>query len=393
LSSHYGARPAWAEINLDHIAHNIGQFRNLIGAERKIMAVVKADGYGHGAVAVAKIALEAGADCLAVAFVEEGIELRRAGIEAPVLLLGYTDPVRFPALVEHNLTPTVFGLDTSLSFSRAAVERGIILPLQLKIDTGMGRIGLLPDEAVEVIRQTVKLPGLRIEGLLTHLASADETDPSYTDEQLLLFDRIVDQCRKKDINIPLLHAANSAAAIYHPLSRYNMIRLGISLYGYYPSLRRGTEPVDLLPALTFKSRIVYVKKVPEGTAISYGCTFRTSAESVIATVPVGYADGYSRLLSNRGEVLIRGVRTPIVGRVCMDHLMVDVTHIPGVSRGDEVVLYGRQGGEEISIEEAAALIGTVHYELLCSIDKRVPRLYFRHKQLVSIHDFIEGRAF
>jgi len=393
LSVYFAARPAWAEINLDHIAYNVTRFREVIGPGKKIMAVVKADGYGHGAVAVAETALESGADCLAVAFVEEGIELRRAGIKAPVLLLGFTDPVRFPALVEYGLTPTVFELGTALTLSRSAVERGVVLPIQLKIDTGMGRIGLLPDEAVEVIRQTAKLPGLRIEGLLTHLAAADETDPSYTVEQLLLFKRIVDRCRKSGIEIPLLHAANSAGAIYHPASRYGLIRLGISLYGYYPSAKRGDEPVSLLPALSFKSRIVYVKKVPEGTAISYGCTYRTAAEAVIATVPVGYADGYSRLLSNRGEVLVRGVRAPIVGRVCMDHLMIDVTHIPAVMSGDEVVLYGRQGGEEITVEEVASHTGTIHYELLCSIDKRVPRLYFRRKRLVSIHDFIEDRTF
>ncbi len=392
MNSLYSARPAWVEINLDAIAHNVEQVKTLAGSEVEIMAVVKADGYGHGAAAVAAAALEAGALSLAVAFVEEGIDIRRAGINAPVLLLGYTDPAQFPALVEYNLIPTVFGYDTALQLSALAVRKGITLPMHLKVDTGMGRIGLLPDEAVEVISRVVRMPGLKAEGLFTHLAAAEE-DNTYTMEQLHLFSRIIDHLKDRGVKFKYIHAANSAGSLKCQDSHYNLLRLGLSMYGYYPSPAMESGSVKLKPALTFKSRVVLVKKMPPGSAISYGCTYRTSEEALIATIPVGYADGYSRLLSNKSQVLIRGHRAQVVGRVCMDHLMADVTNIPGVHLNDEVVLYGKQGKEIITIEEIAGLIGTVNYELLCSIDKRVSRFYFQNDRLDSIHDFIEDLTF
>lgn len=384
----FSARPAWAEINLDHLAHNVRQFKELIDPDTRLMAVVKADGYGHGAVEAAKTALAGGACSLAVAIVEEGIELRRSGIEAPILVFGYTAPSLFPALVEHNLTPTIFSLDSAVQLSKQAGEQNIILPLHVKVDTGMGRLGLLPEEAVETIARIVRLPGLKVEGLYTHLAAAEEEDPSYTNEQLVLFDRIVECCREKGVTIPIIHAANSAAGIAHPHARYNLVRLGLAMYGCYPSPHLRDSRVVLLPALAFKSRVVLVKRVPPGTAISYGCTYYTDDEALIATIPVGYGDGYSRLLSNRGQILVRGQRAPVVGRVCMDHLMADVSHIPGVHEGDEVVLYGRQGREEIEVDEVAALTGTISYEVLCAVAKRVPRLYFRNGCLAAIRDFI-----
>lgn len=387
MRSFFAARPAWVEINLDHIAHNVKEIKEHIGPMTKIMAVVKADGYGHGAAAVAETALETGASSLAVAFVEEAIELRKAGIKAPILLLGYTDPTQFSTLVEHELTPTVFDLSTALAYSGLSVEKGIKLPIHIKVDTGMGRIGLLPDEVVEVISRIIRLPGLSVEGIFTHFAAADEEDHSYTREQMVLFNRVIERCREKDIYFPLVHAANSAAAITHPHSRYSLIRLGISLYGHSPFGDFRGHSLDLLPALTFKSRVIMVKELPPGSAISYGCTYITDKDTLIATIPVGYADGYNRLLSNRGEVLIRGQRVPVVGRVCMDQLMVDVSSVPGARRGDEVVLYGRQGREQITVEEVAAQIGTINYELLCAVNKRVPRFYFREGNLVSIRDF------
>lgn len=390
MKSAFSVRPAWAEINLDHIAHNVREIKKLIGPITKIMAVVKADGYGHGAPAVAETALRAGASSLAVAFIEEAVELRRAGVEAPVLVFGYTDPAQFSTLVENKLTPTVFDFSTAFEFSRQAAERNIIMPLHLKVDTGMGRIGMLPDEVVEIISRIMRLPGLKIEGIYTHFAAADEEDQSYTKEQLLLFNRVIDRCLEKEIYIPLVHAANSAAAIAHPHSRYNLIRLGLSLYGCYPFNDLRNYSFNLLPALTLKSRIVMVKALPPGSAISYGCTYITERETLIATIPIGYADGYSRLLSNQGQVLIRGQRVPIVGRICMDHLMVNVSSIPGARRGDEVVLYGRQGEEQVTVEEAAGMIGTINYEILCAINKRVPRFYFRDGKLASIQDFAKN---
>ena len=393
MHSVYSARPAWVEINLDQIAHNIGQFRQLVAPQTQIMAVVKADGYGHGAVMIGKTALSAGAESLAVAFVEEGIYLRQAGIDAPILLLGYTDPVQFATLIEYKLTPTVFDFPTAADFSKQALTAGVVLPLHLKVDTGMGRVGLLPAEAAAVTEQIAALPAIKIEGFFTHLASAEDDDQAYTEEQLNKFNQVIETLKAKNISIPLIHAANSAAALKLPGAHYNLIRLGLALYGHYSAAALSKCDITLKPALTFKSRVVMVKKLPPGSCISYGCTYKTSDAELIATVPVGYADGYSRLLSNKGEVLIRGVRAPVVGRVCMDHLMVDVTHIPGTQRGDEVILYGKQGAEEITIEEAAALIGTVNYELLCAVDKRVSRFYYRDSRLVAIHDFIENQNF
>ncbi|MDW7740365.1 MAG: alanine racemase [Bacillota bacterium] len=386
----FSARPAWAEIDLDAIKHNVKQIISLIGKGTEIMAVVKADGYGHGAAAIARAALAAGATWLSVAFVEEGVDLRREGIQAPILLLGYTDPAEFQTMVEFDLIPTVFSLDTALTLSEMAVEKKLKLPVHLKVDTGMSRVGLLPGEALGTIMQIVELPGLEVEGLLTHLAAAeDEAFSQYTEEQLALFGQIIDDCRKQGIDFTYLHTANSAAALSCPAARFNLVRIGLSLYGHYPSLRQREPGIQLQPALTLKSQVVMVKKLPKGTSISYGCTYRTADDALIATVPVGYADGYSRLLSNKGVVLIRGERAPVVGLICMDHLMIDVTRIPAARLGDEVVLYGRQGSEEITVEEVASLIGTVNYELLCAVDKRVSRFYFNNNRLDSVHDFIE----
>ena len=393
MCSVYSARPAWVEINLDHIAHNVNQFRQLAATETQIMAVVKADGYGHGAAVVGKTALASGAESLAVAFVEEGIYLRQAGIDAPILLLGYTGPVQFATLIKYNLTPTVFDFPTAAEFSKQALAAGAVLPLHLKVDTGMGRVGLLPAEAAAVTEQIAGLPALKIEGLFTHLASAEDEDQSYTEEQLNKFSQVIETLKAKSISFPLIHAANSAAALKLPGARYNLIRLGLALYGHYPAASLSKCGITIKPALTFKSRLVMVKKLPPGSCISYGCTYKTAATELIATVPVGYADGYSRLLSNKGEVLIRGIRAPVVGRVCMDHLMVNVTHIPGAQRGDEVILYGSQGAEQIPVEEAAAKIGTVNYELLCAVGKRVSRFYYRDSRLVAIHDFIDDQSF
>ncbi len=392
MESFFAVRPAWAEINLDHLSHNINQFKTQIDPAIRIMAVVKADGYGHGAVAIAKTALQAGASSLAVAFVEEGIELRKAGLDVPILILGYTDPVQFPLLVQYMLTPTVFGLDTALEFSELAAGHQVTLPLHLKIDTGMGRVGLLPAEVVEVAARISRLPGLKIEGCFTHFAAAEDTDGSYTEEQQLLFNRLIDRCRESGIIFPLIHAANSAAAINHPTARYNLIRLGLAMYGCYPAPGLKEKGVDLRAVLTLKSKVILVKKVPAGSAISYGCTYHTKEEALIATIPIGYADGYSRLLSNKSHVLVRGCRAKVIGTVCMDQLMIDVSHIPGVCLNDEVILYGRQGNEQVSIEEAAGLIGTINYELLCSVDKRVPRYYFKAGKISSIHDFTGDRV-
>ena len=379
MSAFSDLRPTRAEINLENIGHNVHEFRWLLGPDVQIMAVVKADGYGHGAVETARKALRAGASRLGVALVEEGIELRRAGLEAPVLLLGYTDPAAVPLLLKYRLTPALSGLGQARLFSGSSAARGGTLPVHLKIDTGMGRIGVRPESAAAFIDAVSRLPGLELEGIFTHLSSADEDSEearAYTAGQLRLFDDITAAARQKGIALPLCHAANSAAAVFFPRSRCNMIRLGISLYGCYPApWMKNSAPVKLRPAMSLKSRIVFLKKVPAQTHISYGRSYCTTADSVIATVPIGYADGYSRRLSNSGEVLVRGRRVPIAGRICMDQMMIDVSAVKGAAAGDEVVLYGNQGSENITVEEVAQLLGTINYELLCNVGKRVPRCY------------------
>lgn len=387
-------RPTWAEIDLDCIEHNVNKFRQHLGPQVGIMAVVKADGYGHGAVEASTAALNAGASHLAVAFPDEGIELRRAGINAPVLLFGYSSPDCISELLEYRLTPIIYDRETAEALGRRAAGLGARLPVHVKVDTGMGRVGASPGDAVELITTIAGTPGLGLEGVTTHFASADEEeDGSFTVQQLSLFDGIIEACRERGIEPALLHAANSAAAMAYPRSRYNMIRLGIAMYGHYPGswLKKGT--LNLRAALSFKSSIIFLKEVPAGTPISYGRTFYTSGKSLIATVPAGYADGYRRHLSNSMTVLIKGRRAPVVGRICMDQLMIDASRIPGVSRGDEVVLYGRQDGEEIAVEEVAGVLGTISYELLCAVGKRVPRIYLRGGRPVLIRGILGEKIF
>lgn len=386
-------RPTWVEINLDHIRHNLKQFQRHLGPQLQIMAVVKADGYGHGAVEVARALISAGASSLAVAMPDEGIELRRAGLEASVLLLGYTNPDHAPLLLKYRLTPVLYHLEAARVLSGWFSERGETLQVHVKVDTGMGRVGVAPGEAAEFISVVSELPGLKLEGVLTHFAAADEKETAFTDEQIEKFERILAACRARGIEISVRHAANSAAALQHPRSRFNLIRLGISLYGCYPSPHFEGDPLRLRPALSFKSKIILCKTVPPGTPVSYGCTYRTKKQSLIATVPAGYADGYNRMLSNAGEVLVRGWRAPVVGRICMDQFMVDVTRVPGAAEGDEVVLYGRQGDEEISVDEVADKLGTINYELLCTVGKRVPRLYLSGGRVVTARDLLGEKNF
>ncbi|MCL4424673.1 MAG: alanine racemase [Firmicutes bacterium] len=367
-------RPTWAEINLDNIAFNLRGVRQLTG--RPVMAVVKANAYGHGAREVARTVLEEGASFLGVAVVEEGIELRRAGISAPILILGATLPQQAALVVQHDLRATVFSFPLAEALSRASIALGKPALVHVKVDTGMGRIGLIPLEVPEFIMQMSRLPGLIFEGLFTHFSSADEADKSYTQKQLFLLEGVLKELRTRGIRPPLVHAANSAALLDFPPSYLDLVRLGISLYGYYPS-REVRREIPLKPALTWKSTIVHLKKVPVGTPISYGRTYQTAGMEVIASLPVGYADGYSRALSNRGQVLVRGCRARVVGRVCMDQTMVRLDHLPDAAVGDEVVLLGTQGQETIEADEMAAWQDTISYEILCGIGRRVPRIYIK----------------
>ncbi|MFA6169498.1 MAG: alanine racemase [Candidatus Margulisiibacteriota bacterium] len=359
----------YAEINLEAIKKNIAEIKKTVTPGVKFMAVVKANAYGHGAVAVARAAGEAGADYLGVANLKEALELREAGILSPVLILTESPTSVADEIIQHNLTQTIYSFAEARALSEEAQKRKRQVRVHVKIDTGMGRVGVVPSEAMAFIAKVTSLPGLGIEGLFTHFAKAEEPEDTFTQEQFSKFKQIADRLP----NIPLKHSANSAAALFHKVTHLDLVRIGLMMYGLYP-LGNSRRLITLEPALAFKTRVVHLKKVPAGTPLSYGSTYVTETESSIATIPVGYADGYSRRLSNRGQVLIRGKRFPIVGKVSMDMALVNVGGA-NVELGDEVVLIGQQGGQGISADEIANLEETISYEVVCSIGKRVPRVY------------------
>jgi len=368
--------PIWAEIDLEALRHNVGEVRRLVGRDTEIMAVVKANAYGCGLARTARAFLDFGAAWLGGARAGEGQELRRAGIEAPILVLGYTPPEQYGIVLENDLRQTVYDLEAARLLSEEAARRGLTARVHIKVDTGMSRLGFWFDQSIyRQILEVSLLPHIEVEGLFTHFATADEADKSYARRQLALFNELACHLGQDGIDIPYLHAANSAAVIDLPESYFNLVRPGIMLYGFYPSEHVRRERADLRPALSLKARVGHVKPVPAGTKVSYGCTYTTPAPTVLATVPAGYADGYSRLLSNRASVLIRGRRAPVVGTVCMDQIIVDVGDIPGVAAGDEVVLFGRQGDAVLPVEELAAATGTINYEVICGLSARVPRVY------------------
>jgi alanine racemase len=378
----------WAEVDLNAIAHNVRELRRITHPEARLLLAVKANGYGHGAVEVARQGLAAGADALGVARSHEGIELREAGIQAPILVFGYTPPQQAPTLIEYDMDQSVYHLQTARAYSKAGVAAGKPVRLHVKIDTGMGRLGLLADafrtprsgfdrgaQSVDEIKEMAGLEGVELEGVFTHFASSDSADKDYTRQQMNRFGQFLEDIEKAGVTVNTRHAANSGAIIDLPETHLDMVRAGISLYGLYPSNEVDRSRIALRPAMALKARIIHLKQVPAGFKVSYGMTYETPGPTVIATVPVGYADGFSRLLSNRGEMLVHGQRAPIVGRVCMDLTMLDVGHIPDVCLEDEVVIFGRQGAAEISADELAAELNTINYEVTSSLTTRVPRVY------------------
>jgi alanine racemase len=380
----------WAEIDLNAYAHNIRELRRITHAKARLMAVVKANGYGHGASEVAREALQNGADWLGVARIDEAIRLRRQGITAPILIFGYTPPDLAKDLIEFDLTATVYSYSTAQILSANAQSIGKTIAVHIKVDSGMGRLGVLPDtlvsktttaetknEAIREIESISQLAGLDIEGVFTHFATADSADKSYAKKQLEIFLNFSDQLRQAGLEIPLTHAANSAALIHLPESHLDMVRPGIATYGLSPSDEMSAGQVVLKPALALKSKIIHVKNVPTGFNVSYGITYQTQHPTTIATVPVGYADGFSRLLSSRGHMLLHGKRVPIIGRVCMDLTMLDVGALTNLNIEDEVVILGQQGNESITADEIAARLNTINYEVVSSITARVPRIYSR----------------
>ncbi len=367
-------RPTIAYIDLSALAHNLSEVRRCASG-RKILGIVKADAYGHGAVQCARTLVSEGVDMLGVALAEEGAELRKANITNEILVLGGVFEQQADELLEYDLTPAVYTTIQAESFSRAALNAGKILPVHVKIDTGMGRVGITPEDSVDFVLSISRMPGLKVMGLMTHLSDVAEKDKSFAELQVERFNMVMRRLKDEGIEIPLAHASGSAAVIDFAAAHFNMVRPGIMLYGCYPSedLR---SLVDLRPVMALKTKIMHIKTVAPGTPISYGRTFYTKKESIIATLPIGYADGLSRRLSNRGSVLIGGKRCPIVGTVCMDMVMVDVSGVPGAKVFDEAVIIGRQGKEEITAEEVAELLGTISYEVLCNVSKRVGREYY-----------------
>ncbi|WP_227764676.1 alanine racemase [Zhaonella formicivorans] len=369
-------RPVWAEVDLNAIAHNLREVRRIIPKTTKIMAIVKANAYGHGAFQVAQRALETGADYLGVALLAEAVQLREHGIASPIMILGYTSEEDYPEVIKHAITQTVFTYRQAQRLSEAAQTLNQTAKIHIKVDTGMGRIGFQSTEqAIQEITAIAKLPGIEIEGLFTHMAKSDAKDKTYSQMQLEKFLWVCREVEKAGVKVALKHAANSGAIIDLPEAHLDIVRPGIMLYGLYPSDEVDKSKLQLQPAMSLKAKIVHLKEVEAGTSISYGCTFTTKKRSRIATLPLGYADGYTRLLSNKGVALVRGCRVPVVGRVCMDQCMLDVSDVESVAVGDEVVLLGRQGEAVISVDEVAESIGTINYEVVCMVSYRVPRKY------------------
>ena len=372
---------ACARIDLDAFRHNVEEIKKKTGENTGLMGVIKTNAYGHGAVVLGRELVALGADWLAVACVDEGIELRNGGISLPILVLGYTSPDQYEDLFRFDITPTVFSMEMARAMDEAARAAGRTLNIHIKVDTGMGRIGYtVTRENAEEILEISRLKHLEVEGLFTHFACADMAGADYkeiTQRQYRRYCQMEQWLLEGGLNIPVKHCANSAGIMDDPEMHKDMVRAGIILYGLYPSDEMSRESLELWPVMSLESHVTYIKTVEPGDGISYGYTYIAPRKTVVATIPVGYGDGYPRLLSNKGCVLIRGQRAPIIGRVCMDQFMVDISDIDGVCEGDLVTLVGHDGEESISLDELAALTGTISYELACDIGRRVPRLYIK----------------
>jgi len=386
---------SWAEIDMDALAHNMREIRRITDPGCEIAAVVKADAYGHGAIQVAELLLKNGASRLAVSMVDEAAELRRSGITAPILTLGQTDIRRIPEVIEADLEQTVFSLDFARALSEQAAADGKTVKIHIKIDTGMNRVGFLPsEESYEQILEISRLPGISVTGIFSHFAVADTNDDEYTRMQFSTFTEALDILEKRGFPVPTRHICNSAGILRFPEMHLDMVRAGLIIYGMIPpGCPNPYTPVDLRPAMSLKSSVVQVKSIDIGQTISYGRRFAVSRESVIATIPIGYADGYARRLSNRASALLHGQRVPVVGTVCMDMSMLDVTDLGEPVRvGDEAVLFGKQkiNGEDfcLPVDEIADLLDTVNYEITCLVGKRVPRAYVSQGEIIRMHSCI-----
>jgi alanine racemase len=377
-----------AEVDLSAIAQNVTELRRITNPQAKVMAVVKADAYGHGAEKVAETALKSGAEVLGVARLNEAIALREAGFTVPIQIFGYTPPSLAEILIQYELTQTVFSYQNASALSETAISKGKKIKIHIKVDTGMGRLGLVTDcgtiscsdinlteSSLKQIISIMRLNGLIPEGIMTHFASADSKDKSYAGTQFSIFMNFISQLKKKGIEFSICHAANSAAIMEMPETHLDLVRPGISIYGLYASNEVNRNIIRLRPAMSIKTKVVHVKRLPEGFFISYAQTYHTQKPTTVATVSVGYADGFNRLLSSCGSMLVHGQKAPVIGRVCMDLTMLDVSHIPHVDVGDEVVVFGAQKDESIHVDEIAQMLNTINYEIISTITSRVPRIY------------------
>ena len=383
----------WAEVDLDAIWENMVHMKENIAEKTKILAVIKTDGYGHGGVPIAKMLEQL--DFMfgyAAATYEEAHVLREAGVKKPILILGYTFPYCYEELIREEIRPAVYRRDTVEELVAAAAKVGKKAKVHIKVDTGMGRIGITPDEeGLEFVRFLIEHPELEVEGIFTHFAKSDEADKTSANHQLELFQNFIDKIQTElGITIPVKHCSNSAAILEMPQANMDMVRAGITTYGLYPSEEVSKDIVPLRAAMSLYSHIVYCKMIHAGQSVSYGGLFTAQKDTRVATIPVGYGDGYPRSLSGKGYVLIRGKKAPILGRVCMDQFMVDISEIPEAMDGDKVTLLGMDGTERITAEELGELSGRFNYEFVCDLGKRIPRVYIQHGEITEVRDYFEN---
>lgn len=383
----------WAEVDLDAIWENMVHMKENIAENTKILAVIKTDGYGHGGVPIAKMLEQL--DFMfgyAAATYEEAHVLREAGVKKPILILGYTFPYCYEELIREEIRPAVYRRDTVEELAAAAAKVGQKAKVHIKVDTGMGRIGITPDEeGLEFVRFLIEHPELEVEGVFTHFAKSDETDKTSANHQLELFQNFIDKIQTElGITIPVKHCSNSAAILEMPQANMDMVRAGITTYGLYPSEEVSKDIVPLRAAMSLYSHIVYCKTIHAGQSVSYGGLFTATKDTRVATIPVGYGDGYPRSLSGKGYVLIHGKKAPILGRVCMDQFMVDISEIPEAMEGDKVTLLGMDGTERITAEELGELSGRFNYEFVCDLGKRIPRVYIQHGEITEVRDYFEN---
>lgn len=379
-------RPVWAEINLDHLKHNLLEVRRIIKKNTMICAVIKADAYGHGAKEIVNTLIDNGADRFAVATLSEGIQLRRSGVKLPIMIFGYTPVEYWEKVLQYNLIQTIYTLEQARALSEFTSSSNQKIKIHLKIDTGMSRLGfIIGPDTLDKVKEVCQLPGLEVEGIYTHFAVADETDKTYTYEQFNRFMELIAQLERDGFKIPIKHASNSAAIIELPEMNLDMVRPGIMLYGLYPSRFVDHERVNLKQVMTLKAKAAQIKELPPNQGISYGLIYHTKERQKIMTLPIGYADGFTRLLTNQAQVIVAGKKAPVVGRICMDQLMVDVTGID-VEMGQEVIIISDDSEIGNTVDQLAEKLQTINYEIVCMIGRRVPKAYMENNNLLQVRD-------